>query len=74
MCKKLQEIDLSEIIFGSDDCNKSKQISKLQQEGKLRKLIPRVYTSNMTESDEIIILRNVWQIISPLFPGSVLSH
>jgi len=65
---------LPEIIFGSSDANKSKETSRLLKKKLIRKLIPRVYTSNLIDSDEIIIRRNQWIIIGHLFPGAVVSH
>ncbi len=67
-------MELTEVIFSSSDSKTSKQISKLAKEGKIRKISPRVYTSNLIESDEIIIRRNLFSILGSLYPGAVLSH
>lgn len=67
-------IHLQEVIFGSSDPNTSKKISKLEQEGKLRKIAPRLYTGNLEESPESIVRRNVFTILGKLFPGAVISH
>jgi len=67
-------IHLSEIIFGSSNPNISKKISKLEKTGKIKKIAPRLYTSNLNENPEKIIKRNVFQIIGKLFPGAILSH
>jgi len=67
-------IHLQEIIFGSPDSKISKQISKLLEEGKIRKIAPRVYSSNLTDSVENIVRRNLFQILGKLYPGAVLSH
>ncbi len=66
--------NLPEIIFGSSDTNKSKKTSRLLKEKLIRKLIPRVYTSNFIDSDEVIISRNLWIILGHLYPSAVLSH
>lgn len=63
-----------EIIFGSSDSRISKQISKLEKEGKIRKIAPRIYTPNLTEPVEVIIRRNLFRILGKLYPGAVLSH
>jgi hypothetical protein len=47
-------IHLQEIIFSSSDKKLSKQISKLEKEGKLRKIAPRIYSSNLTEEKGIL--------------------
>lgn len=65
---------LPEIIFSSSDTYTSRQISKLMKNGQLRKLLPKVYTSNHIETDEVIIKKNLWKILSNVFPGALLSH
>lgn len=67
-------IHLQEVIFGSSDPNISKKISKLEKEGKLKKIAPRLYTGNFEESAETIVRRNLFTILGKLFPGSILSH
>jgi len=67
-------IHLQEVIFGSSDPNISRKISKLEKEGKLKKIAPRIYTGNLEESPEKIIRRNIFIILGRLFPGAVLSH
>ena len=67
-------IHLQEVVFGSSNSNISKKISKLEKEGKLKKIAPRLYTGNLEESAEVIIRRNIFTILGRLFPGAVLSH
>lgn len=67
-------IHLQEIIFGSSDPKISKQISKLEKGGKIRKIAPRIYSSNLTEPIEEIIRRNLFLILGNLYPGALLSH
>lgn len=67
-------IHLREIIFGSSDSTISKKISKLEKNGEIRKIAPRIYTSNLNESPEEIIRRNIFSILGNLYPESVLSH
>jgi Fic family protein len=67
-------IHLQEIIFGSSDSSISKKISKFEKEGVIRKIAPRIYTSNLSESPEEIIRRNIFSILGNLYPGAVLSH
>lgn len=71
--KKIQE-RLPEIVFSSADTFTTKQIGKLVKERLLRKLIPRVYTSNNLEEDKVIIQKNLWMLIANLLPESMLSH
>jgi fido (protein-threonine AMPylation protein) len=65
---------LPEIVFASADATESKKISRWVKSGLLRKMIPRVYTSNFEHSDEAIVHRNLYPILGGLYPGAVLSH
>ena len=67
-------IHLQEIIFSSSDKAISKQISKLENEGQIRKIAPRIYTSNFTEEPEEIIRKNIFTILGTQYPNAVLSH
>jgi len=64
---------LQEIIIGKAD--RSKEIKKLESQGLIRKIAPRVYTSDLTESREKIIRRNWYRLISDLslIPYSVIE-
>ena len=73
MGKKIQ-IHLQEIIYGSSDSTISKQISKLEKEGKIRKIAPRLYSTNFDDSPEKIVRRNLFSILGHLYPGALLSH
>jgi len=65
---------LQEIIFSSSESKLSKQISKLEKLGEIRKIASRIYTSNLTDEPAVIIRRNLFPILGKLYPGSVLSH
>lgn len=65
---------LKEIVFSSSNPNISTHITKLEKEGKLIKIAPRIYTSNLEESPESIIKRNLFQILAHLYPSALLSH
>jgi hypothetical protein len=66
--------NLPEIVFATSEKAESQRISRLVKAGRLRKIAPRVYTSNLTDSPEAIVVRNLYQILGRLFPGAVLSH
>ena len=68
------EIFLTEIVFSSSDSSISKKIKRLEDEGKLNKIAPRIYTSNLTEDPESIIRRNLFQILAHHYPEALLSH
>lgn len=66
--------NLPEIVFSSSNSTISRQINRYLNEGKLRKLSPRIYTSNFEDAPEVLIKRNLLYIIGSLYPGSLLSH
>ena len=72
--EKNRPIHLQEVIFSSQDSRISKQITKLLSAGVIRKIAPRVYSSNLEEPIESIIRRNLFQILGTLYPGTMLSH
>jgi len=72
--EKNRPIHLQEVICSSRDSKISKQISKLVSAGVIRKIAPRVYSSNLEEPIEGIIRRNLFQILGTIYPGTMLSH
>jgi len=67
-------IHLQEVIFASSDPAISRQLGKLEKTGQIKKIAPRIYTSNFNESSPVIIRRNIFTILGKLYPGAVLSH
>lgn len=67
-------IHLQEIIYSSSNPELSRQIAKLEQEGVIKKISPRLYTTNLNETPESIVKRNLFQIIANLYPNALLSH
>lgn len=65
---------IQEIIFASSDKNESRRITALLKEKSIRKMAPRVYTSNLEEEPTAIIKRNWYRILARLFPDAQLSH
>src|SRR5580704_6168054 len=65
---------LEEILFSSSDKSESAALTKLLKQGQIRKIAPKIYTSNLEEEPEKIIKRNWFQILSRLYPGAMLSH
>lgn len=63
-----------EIIFSSSDPNISRKISLAEKEGKLKKLAPRIYTTNLLDSAENIVKRNLIDILAWRYPNAVISH
>ena len=67
-------IHLQEVIFTSNDAKINKQLGKLEEAGQIKKIAPRIYTSNFNEPEDVIIRRNIFTILGKLYPGAVLSH
>jgi hypothetical protein len=59
-------IHLQEVIFSSSDKLVSKQLSKLEKAGKIRKITARTYTPNFTDSPETLVRRNLFTILGRL--------
>lgn len=67
-------IHLQEVICTSSDAAINKQLRKLEETKQIKKIAPRIYTSNFNEAEEVIIRRNIFTILGKLYPGAVLSH
>jgi hypothetical protein len=63
-----------EIIFASSDKSISYMITKAGKEGTIRKIAPRIYTTNLRDSAEYIIKRHFFDILKWRFPDAVISH
>ncbi len=69
------KVDTSkEIIFGSSDPNISRVLGKMEKDGALRKLAPRIYTTNLVDSPENIVRRNLIDILVYRYPDALISH
>lgn len=65
---------IQEIIFASSEKKESKRITALLREKLIRKIAPRIYTSNLEEEPASIIKRNWYRILAYRFPEALLSH
>ena len=65
---------MNEVLTGSSDPAMVALLSRLKREGRLIRLAPRIYTTNLTDSAENVVRRNLWTIIGRLWPGARLSH
>src|SRR5688572_7298249 len=71
---KIPPSKVQEIVFASSDKAESRRITALLKEGQIRKIAPRVYTSNFSDEPAAIIKRNWFHILSALYPDALLSH
>lgn len=68
-------LDLNkEIVFGSSNPIISRKISQLLKQGKLRKIAPKIYSTNLIDSPESIVRRNLLGILAWRYPHSIISH
>lgn len=51
----------------------SHAVSRAVKAGRLRKLASRLYTSNLEDSPEAIVRRNLWGIVAGYFPGALVA-
>lgn len=71
---KIPPSKVQEIVFGSSEKKDSRRITALQKEGLIRKIAPRIYSSNLEEEPAAIIKRNWYRILAHLFPEALISH
>ncbi len=71
---KIPPTRLQEIVLGSSDKAESKRIKSFERHQLLKKIAPRIYTSNLEESPEIVVRRNWFRILAHQYPGALLSH
>lgn len=65
---------LQEIVFASSKKAESREISALLKRNLIRKIAPRIYTSNFSDEPDAIINRNWYRILAHLYPDAIVSH
>lgn len=50
------------------------RVSALASKGRVRKIGPRLYTTDVTSDPATVVRRHVWHIVGLLVPGSVVSY
>lgn len=65
---------LPEILVANGDKKHAYYLSALVKKGQIRKVVPKIYTSNLVDSDDNIVRRNLFLILGRLFPQAVVSH
>ncbi len=66
--------NISEIEIASSDKKESAARTDLVKRGLLKKIAPRIYTTNLDETPEVVIRRNIFSILGQLYPEAVVSH
>jgi len=72
--EKKKMTPLSEIIFGTSANREAKRLRRLLRAGKARKIAPRLYTTNLSDSPSKVVQDNLYEILRGLFPKATLSH
>jgi len=72
--EKNPHIGFSEVLAGSSDKNQNRQISTWVKKGLIRKIAPRLYSPNFDDPPGDIIRRNLFEVLSLLYPGAMISH
>lgn len=63
-----------EVVMASSDKTTNNFISKMKKEGRLVKIATKIYTTNLNDTPENIIRRNLFFILGELFSDAVMSH
>jgi hypothetical protein len=61
------------LITSKQDDARARQIRRQAQAGELRQIVERVYTSNLKDSLDEVVRRNIWYIVPHLFPKTVMT-
>ena len=74
MEKTPQPAAQEEVVFGSAESRVSTAISREVKAGRLRRIAPKLYTTNLQDPPEAIVRRNLYRILGRYYPGAVVSH
>jgi len=66
--------ELPDIIFAAGTPAGANKLAAYKAAGRIRPLLPLVYTSDIKGRNEDIVARNLWRLLSYKFPNAVLSH
>ena len=67
-------INVHEIIMATSDKSEVRKKTDMIKRGELRKIAPKIYTTNMEDEPSDIIRRNLFYILGNLYPDAVISH
>lgn len=65
------KLPLEEVFLSNTE--KSYQYHVWQKEGKIRKISSKLFTTNMLDTIDNIVRRNLWEIVSLLYPQAIIS-
>jgi hypothetical protein len=70
--RRSSELGLPEVFLSTRE--NSRQVSNWRARGFVRKIAPRLYTTNLEDAPETLIRRHLLPVLSLLFPNTILSH
>jgi hypothetical protein len=70
--RKSSDLGVPEVFLSTREI--SRQVNAWRSRGLVRKIAPRLYTTNLAEPPETLIRRHLLPVLSLLFPGTILSH
>lgn len=62
------------LVFATSNQTLNRQMQRARQAGRLRELLPRVYTSDLHTPPAALVRRHWFQLLGHLYPDAVLSH
>lgn len=65
------EATLNEVVLSNTQA--SAAIRRRVAAGRMRKIAPRLYTTNMIDAPEAIVRRNLWPIVALFCPGAIIT-
>ena len=74
MAKNNSLMNVLEVVMATSDKADSVRKTEMIKAGTLRKIAPKVYTTNMDDEPEVIVKRNLFYILGQLYPHAVISH
>lgn len=74
MEKKQRSAGINEIVFSSASSRVSTAISRDVSAGRLRRIAPKLYTTNLIDPPESIVRRHLYRILSHYFAKAVVNH
>lgn len=66
--------NIHEIVMATSDKTETARKTAMLKKGELRKIAPKIYTTNMEDDSETIVKRNLFHILGQLYPDAVVSH
>lgn len=72
--RKKESKDWPEVVFSVGDKSATQSIRRAAKAGVLRKIAPKIYSSNLEDTPDNIVKRHRYQILGRLFPKGVISH